>query len=254
MLRANFAHQARCRDWRLGRTVAFRERARKFRRQKFLQKIRLVAPPAALAVAPESFRRQFCVECRSPVRNSKSSSISRASAMLSVRLMLREKPVAEAQENGTATVVARRPREPVDSLFQFRHTRDASPHRPNQRRGGDEIAAVADQIPILRKAPQPLHRGEINQLVLQNFVGRMRVVNHLPFRIVPDNGRAAQAFQNADLDFLRAERDEPVKAGGETFHRFTGQADNQIGVNVDARFRSAENENCPRAVRNSAAG
>ena len=125
---------------------------------------------------------------------------------------------------------------------------------PDQRRGFDEVAAVADQVPIPREAAQPLHRGEINQLVLQNFVGRMRVVNHLPLGVVPDNRRAAQPFEDADLNFLRAERDEPVEAGGKTFQRFAGQADDQIGVDVNAGFARAENGNCPRAARNSAGG
>ena len=107
---------------------------------------------------------------------------------------------------------------------------------PNQRRRFDEIAAVADHVPITGEAPQPLHRGEINQLVLQNFVGRMRVVNHLPFGVVPDNRRAAQPFQNADLDFLRTERDEPVEPGAKTFQCFTGQPDDQIGVDVNTGF------------------
>ena len=109
-----------------------------------------------------------------------------------------------------------------------------APLLPDQRRGGDEVAAVADQVPVAREAAQPLHRGKINQLVLQNLIRRMGVVNHLPFGVMPDDGRAAQPFQNADLDFLRAERDEFVKAGGKTFQRFARQADNQIGVDVDA--------------------
>ena len=121
--------------------------------------------------------------------------------------------------------------------------RDACPTAiPNQRRGFDKVAAVADQVPVAREPAQPLHRREINQLVLQNFVGRMRIVNHLPFGVVPDNRRAAQPFQNADLDFLRAERDEPVEAGGKTFQRFAGQADNQIGVDVNAGFAAQKME------------
>ncbi len=76
----------------------------------------------------------------------------------------------------------------------------------------------------------------------------------LPFRVVPDDRRAAQSFQDADLDFLRAERDELVKTGGETFHGFAGQPGNQIRVDVNTRFRAAKNVNFPPAARNFAAG
>ena len=37
---------------------------------------------------------------------------------------------------------------------------------PDQRRCLDEVAAVADEIPILREASHPLHRGEADELVL----------------------------------------------------------------------------------------
>ena len=75
---------------------------------------------------------------------------------------------------------------------------------PDERRAFHEVAAVAGQIPVAGEAAQALHHGKINELVLQNFVGWMSAVNHLPFGVVPDNWRAAQPFQDADLDFLRA--------------------------------------------------
>ena len=53
----------------------------------------------------------------------------------------------------------------------------------------------------------------------------MRAIGHLPFRVMPHDGRATQPFQDADLDFLRAERDKPVEARAKTFHRFARQAD-----------------------------
>jgi len=87
-----------------------------------------------------------------------------------------------------------------------------------------------------------LHGGEVNELVLQNFVGRLRIVNHPPIGVVPDNRRAAQPLQDADLDFLRAERDEPVKAGGKAFDDFARQTDDQIGVDVNAGFAAEEME------------
>src|SRR5208282_2400277 len=66
----------------------------------------------------------------------------------------------------------------------------------------------------------------------------MRAVNHLPFGVVPDNRRAAQPFENAHLNFLWAERDEPVEPGGKTFQRFARQPGNQVSVDVNASLAS----------------
>ena len=49
-----------------------------------------------------------------------------------------------------------------------------------------------------------------------------------------DDGRAAQALEDADLDLLRAQRDEPVEAAAEALQIFARQADDEIGVDVDA--------------------
>ena len=113
---------------------------------------------------------------------------------------------------------------------------------PNQRGGFDEVAAVANQIPVARKTPQLLHRSEINQPVLEDFVRRIRAVNHLPFGVMPDNGRAAEPFQDADLDFLRLEGDQPIKARGKTVQSFTGQTRNQIRMEVNAGATAQELE------------
>ena len=59
---------------------------------------------------------------------------------------------------------------------------------------------------------------------------------------MPDNRRAAQPFQDADLDFLRTERDEPVEPGPKTFQCFTGQTDDQIRVDVNAGFAAQKIE------------
>ena len=83
---------------------------------------------------------------------------------------------------------------------------------------------------------QTLHGGEIEQLVLQNLIRRICAVNHQPFAVVPDNRRAPQSCQDANLDFLRAERDKFVKTGGKTFERFARQPDDQICVDVDTGF------------------
>jgi hypothetical protein len=59
---------------------------------------------------------------------------------------------------------------------------------------------------------------------------------------VPDDRGAAQAFEDANLDFLRVEPDQAVESGAEAFERFARQSDDEIGVNVDAGAGSEESE------------
>ena len=92
------------------------------------------------------------------------------------------------------------------------------------------------------------------QLILQNFVGRVWAVNHRPLLVVPDDRRAAQTLEDADLDFLRPKRDQPIESRAEALHCFTRQTDDQIRMNVHARLFRAENESCLRAGRNPAGG
>ena len=49
---------------------------------------------------------------------------------------------------------------------------------------------------------------------------------------VPGNGRAAQALQYAQLNLMRSQRMQLVKALGKAGQRFAGQAKNQVGVQV----------------------
>ena len=95
---------------------------------------------------------------------------------------------------------------------------------------------------MTRKAAEFLHGGKIDQFVLQNFIGRMRVVDHLPFGIVPDDGRAAETFEDADLDFLRIEGDETIESGGKIFDAFAGQANDEVGVDMNACLLAQEME------------
>src|SRR5204863_6496415 len=60
--------------------------------------------------------------------------------------------------------------------------------------------------------------------------------------IVADDGRAAQALEDAHLDFLRSERDQAVEARTEAFHGLTRQPDDEVGVDMDARLRAEEME------------
>ena len=105
---------------------------------------------------------------------------------------------------------------------------------PDQRRALDEIAAVADQVPISREAPKPLHGCEVEQLILQDFIRWLRLVFHLPLLVVSHNRRASQPFQNANLDFLRPKRNEPVEARAKALQVFTGQTGDEIGMNMNA--------------------
>ena len=128
------------------------------------------------------------------------------------------------------------------------------PPRQSSGSASAEVAAVAEDVPELRKAPQPLHRGKIDEPCLQHFVRRVRAVDHAPLAIVADDRRAAQAFQNADLDFLRAELDQPVEAAAEARHVFAGQARDEVGVNVDAAVLPQPAEIVGEAFRSFAAG
>ena len=78
------------------------------------------------------------------------------------------------------------------------------------------------------------------QLVLQNLVRRLRAVDHLPLGVVPHDRRAAQPLEDADLDLLRPQRDEPVEAAAEALEVFARQADDQVGVDVNAGLRAEE--------------
>src|SRR5437016_5413052 len=68
----------------------------------------------------------------------------------------------------------------------------------------------------------------------------MRIIDHLPLDAVAHDGRSAEPLENADLDFLRAQGNEPVKARSETLDRFARQADDQIRMDVNARFATQE--------------
>ena len=45
----------------------------------------------------------------------------------------------------------------------------------------------------------------------------MGIVNHLPLRIVPNDGGPAQAFENTNLNFLGPEIDESIEPPPERF-------------------------------------
>lgn len=122
----------------------------------------------------------------------------------------------------------------VEPVGEFEKCLEGEGMGPEARDRLEKIAAVGVKVPITGETTEALHEGKIEEFVLQDFVGRMRAVNHLPFGIVPDNGGPAKAFEDADLNLLGAEGDEAVEAGAERGKRFAGKADDQISVHMDA--------------------
>ena len=54
---------------------------------------------------------------------------------------------------------------------------------------------------------------------------------------VADDRRAAQALEDAELDFMRANRQQPVKTFGKTLQRFARKAKNQVDMQVRVGVR-----------------
>ena len=115
-----------------------------------------------------------------------------------------------------------------------------APAGPEQGGGLDEVAAVGDEVPVAAEPPDALHRGEVDVIRPQHLVRRVRAVDHAPLGVVADDRRAAQPLEDADLDLLRAERDEPVEPGGEAGEVLARQAGDQVGVDVYARLAPEE--------------
>ena len=63
------------------------------------------------------------------------------------------------------------------------------------------------------------------------------VIHHGVFKRVPRNRRAAQALQNTELNFVRSQAMQLVKAGSKTLKRFTRQAKNQIRMHMGLTLR-----------------
>lgn len=71
-----------------------------------------------------------------------------------------------------------------------------------------KIAAVCEEIPETGEATQLSDGVEIQETILKDFIGWFWAVDHAPFGVVPDDGGAAQSFENSDLDLLGAESHE----------------------------------------------
>ena len=105
-----------------------------------------------------------------------------------------------------------------------------------QSHGGGEAAGVGDQIPIACHVHEAGHVVRSHCCGLPHLVGRQWVVHHAVGFGVLGNGRAAQAFQNAELNFMGLKRIQLVKTIGKALQTFSGQAKNQIGVQMRVGF------------------
>ena len=104
--------------------------------------------------------------------------------------------------------------------------------RENQCERMREASGVGHQIPVTRKAHEALHVGKIDAVRGQDRVRRMRVELQAEGVGVPNDGRAAQALQDAELDFMRLQGMQLVEAGSEAGDVFTGQAGDQVDMQM----------------------
>lgn len=105
-----------------------------------------------------------------------------------------------------------------------------------------EIAAVHHQVPV---SGEPAHtlkflKGEVE--CPEDFVRRERGIDHPPFGIVANNGRAAQPFEDADLDFLWVQGMQTIESGCEGLEILTGEPGDEVGMNMDTGVLAEESE------------
>ncbi len=105
-----------------------------------------------------------------------------------------------------------------------------------------EVAAIGDEIPETGKEAEAAQGRVVQATGLLNLVGRIGAVDHSPLRIVADDGGAAKALEHADLDFLGIQRNKAIKTGGKAREVFAGEADDQIGVDMDAGLLAQESQ------------
>ena len=113
---------------------------------------------------------------------------------------------------------------------------------PDEGGGEEEVAAVGDEVPESGESAQTLHGGEVDGSGLKNLVGRVGTIDHLVLGVVADDGGAAEALEEADLDFLGAERKQAIEACGEGLEVFAGEAGDEVGVDVNAGLVAQEFE------------
>ena len=105
-----------------------------------------------------------------------------------------------------------------------------------------EALAVAEQFPETPEALELVHRGRIEQPVREDVVRGRGVPADGPLGVVPRDGGAAQALEDADLQFVGLEADHPVEVGGKVFQRLARQPRDQVGVDQRLGFRAQETQ------------
>jgi hypothetical protein len=113
---------------------------------------------------------------------------------------------------------------------------------PEQGKGGGEAATIGDEIPVTGEAAEALDGGEIEVAIGEQFVRWVGIVAHGPFLVVTLDGSAAEALEQAHLDFLGIQADQTIETGGKTVEGFAGQADDEVGVEVDTGLLAEEAE------------
>ncbi len=113
---------------------------------------------------------------------------------------------------------------------------------PEEGEGAGEVARIGEQIPEPGKAPEPLHGWEVQEPVGQQVVGWIWIVDHAVLGVVSCERGAAEALEDADLNFLRAEAHESIEAGGQALERFAGEADDEVGMEMGGGLGAEEAE------------
>lgn len=80
----------------------------------------------------------------------------------------------------------------IDELGNLHHAGEGGRSPGEERERFTEATAVGERVPGFREAAHRLHGDAIDEPRLQHFIRRMRAVEHAPFHIVPNDGRAAQ--------------------------------------------------------------
>jgi hypothetical protein len=113
---------------------------------------------------------------------------------------------------------------------------------PDERGCLNKITAVDYHVPVPGEAPQPLHGRKVDELVAQDFIGRLRGVNHFPLCVMTRDRGASKALEYSDLDFMGTVGKELVETLSETFEGLAGQTGDQIRMDMDAGLFAQEPE------------
>ena len=108
---------------------------------------------------------------------------------------------------------------------------------PEQHRQGQpEAPRIGDQVPVARKAGQPLQLRKRQVAGAQHVVGRRRVEAQVERLGVAGDRCPAQPLQDTQLDLVGTDRRQAVEAGGEALDGFARQPGDQVDMEVRARL------------------